>query len=88
MSEPDLLGKFPFSHIWVNGASKWAKNGPKRVFIYMYIFFDKTCYLILLEIVENERLLHGFIVQVTYVTKSFFLGDCRKCSSPIRLHDS
>ena len=54
----------------------------------MYIFLDKTWYLILLETVENERLLHGFIAQVTYLTKSFLLGDCPKCSSPIKLHDS
>ena len=85
MNESNLLGKFPFSHIWANGASKWAKNDPKRGFI---LFFDKTCHLILLKIVEDERLLHGFIAQAPYLTKSCFLGDCPKCSSPIRLHDS
>ena len=56
--------------------------------LYMYIFFDKTCHLILLEIVENERLLHGFIAQAPYLTKSFFLDGCPKCSSLIRQHDS
>ena len=84
IDKPDLLGKFPFSHIWANRASKWAKNGPKRGFI----FFDKTFHLIVLEIVENERLLHDFIAQAPHLTKSFFLGDFPKCSSPIRLHDS
>ena len=54
----------------------------------MYIFLDKTFHQILLEIVQNERLLHRFIAQVPYLTKSFFLGDCPKCFSPIRLHYS
>ena len=54
----------------------------------MYIFFDKICDLILMEIVKNERLLHGFTAQIPYLTKSFFLGDCPKCSSPIRLQNS
>ena len=63
MNERDLLGKFQFSHIWANGASKWAKNGPKRGFI---LFFDKTYHLILLKIVEDERLLHDFIAQAPY----------------------
>ena len=85
MNEPALLGKFRFSHIWANRTLKWAKNDPKSGFI---LFFDKICHLILLKIVENGRLLHGFIVQAPYLTKSFFLGDCPKCSSPIRLHDS
>ena len=54
----------------------------------MYIFFDKICDLILLEIVKNERLLHRFTAQIPYLTKPFFLGDCPKCSSPIRLQNS
>ena len=40
------------------------------------------------EIVQNERLLHGFIAQASYLTKYFFFGDFAKCFSPIRLHDS
>ena len=58
--------------------------------LYMYIFFEKTCHLhlILLDIVENKWLLHGFIAQAAYLTKFFFLGYCPKCSISIRLHDS
>ena len=74
MNQQDLLGKFPFSHIWANGTSKWAKDGPKSGFI---LFFDKTCHLILLKIVENGRLLHSFIAQAPYLTKPFFLGDAQ-----------
>ena len=69
MNKPDLLGKFPFSHIWANGAPKWAKNGPKRGFI---LFFDKTCHLILLKTVEDERLLHGSSSPIS--NKILFLG--------------
>ena len=86
MNEPDLLGKFPFSHIWASFSPiEMGQKWPQK---WVYIIFDKICHLILLKIVENGRLLHGLIVQAPYLTKPFFLGDCPKCSIPIGLHDS
>ena len=60
-----------FSHISLSRVSKRSKESLKREFT---LFFDKPCHLILLKIVENEKLSDGFTAQAQYLTKFFFFS--------------